>query len=127
MPGWSLPHDAYGRVRRLDCAPAASVATPVRIGVGVARTFVVAIRSGVELCAVAGLGDHRLRQYRCCDDARSENGCSKELEGRHWLCSLRVSIETTQRRSTAFSGGAIAPSGTFHNLNRNAEVDEPRL
>src|SRR3974377_2205145 len=53
MPGWSLPHNANGRVGRPDCAPAASVATPVRIGVGVAGTFIVAIRSGVEECAVA--------------------------------------------------------------------------
>jgi hypothetical protein len=80
MPGWSLPHNANGRVRRLDCAPAASVATPVRIGVGVARTSVVTIRTRVELCTVSGLGDHRLRQHRRCDEAR-EDGGSKELEG----------------------------------------------
>ena len=53
MPGRPLPYNANGRVWRLDCAPAASVATPVRIGVGVAGTFIVAIRSGVEECAVA--------------------------------------------------------------------------
>ena len=78
MPGWSLPHNANGRARHLACAPAA-LATPVRIGVGVARTFVVAIRSRVEECAVAGLGDHRLCQHRCCDDAR-ENGRSVGAE-----------------------------------------------
>jgi hypothetical protein len=67
MPGWSLPYNANGRVRRLDCAPAASVATPVRIGVGVARTIILAIRSGVELCAVTGFGNHRLRKGGSCN------------------------------------------------------------
>ena len=87
--GWSLPHNANGRVRRPDCAPAASVATPVRIGEGVAGAFVLAICIWIELCAVTGLADHRsLCQYRCCVDARSENGCSKELEGRHALFSF---------------------------------------
>ena len=89
MTGWSLPRNANGRVRCLDCAPAASVATPVRIGKGVVGAFVLAICIWIELCAVAGLADHRLRQYRCCDAAR-ENGRSKELEGRHWPCSFRV-------------------------------------
>jgi len=72
MPGSSLPHNANGRIRRLDCAPAASVATPVRIGEGVTRTFVVAIRSRIELCAVAGFGDHRLRLHRRCDEVRGD-------------------------------------------------------
>src|SRR6516225_6335801 len=60
MPGWSLPYNANGRVRRLDCAPAASVATPVRIGEGVAGAFVLAICIWIELCAVTGLVAHRL-------------------------------------------------------------------
>src|SRR6516225_9390357 len=99
MPGWSLPYNANGRVWHLDCAPAASIAAPVRIGIGVAGTFVLAICSGIELCAVTGLGDHRsLRQHRCCDDA-CEDGCSKELEGRHWLCSFSECMETTRRLS----------------------------
>src|SRR6516162_8076767 len=109
MPGWSLPHNANGRVRRLDCAPAASVATPVRIDVGVAGAFVLAIRGGVELCAVAGLGDHRsLRQRRCCDDT-CEDGRSKELEGRHWLGSFSVTHGDYAQTSIL----SAAPPGFF--------------
>src|SRR6516162_1869748 len=87
--GWSLPYNANGRVRRPDCAPAASFATEVRIGIGVARSFILAIRSGIEESAVARLLDHRLRRHRRCGEAR-QDGRSKELEGRHWLCSFRV-------------------------------------
>jgi hypothetical protein len=95
MPGSSLPHNADGRVRHLTCAPAASVATPVWIGVGVTRTFVVAIRTRVELCAVAGLVDHRLRQHRRRDEAR-EDGRSEELDiGSAPLASCMSCMETT--------------------------------
>src|SRR6516164_8550534 len=87
MPVWSLPYNANGRVRRPDCAPAASVVTPVRIE-GIAGTAVLAIRTWIELSTVAGLIDHLLRQHRCCGDA-CKNVRRKELEGRHWLCSFR--------------------------------------
>ena len=120
MPGWSLPHNANGRVRRLDCAPAASVATPVRIGEGVTRTFVVAIRGGIELCAVAGVADHRsLRQHRCCDDA-CEDGCSEELEGRIGSVPFASCMETTRRLSIGYppphldSSGMLKPGLGIH-------------
>ena len=96
MPGRSFPHNANGRVWHLDCAPAASVATPVR-GEGVTWTFIIAIRSRVDLCAVAGLVDRRLRQHRRCDEVR-EDGLSKELEGQHWLCSFNVMHGDCARR-----------------------------
>ena len=37
-----------------------------------ARAIILAIRSGIELRPIAGLGNHRLRQHRCCDDVRKK-------------------------------------------------------
>jgi hypothetical protein len=68
-------------LKRGTCAPAPSVAVPVRIGVGVARPRVLAICARVELRAITGVRYHRLRQRRCHGSLTDEGSQSRFKRG----------------------------------------------
>lgn len=85
--------------RRLRChadgfaarpAPRLLSAVEVRIGIGVARPFILAIRSGIEESAVARLLDHCLGQHGRCGQARQHSNRAKKFEGRHLVSSTAV-------------------------------------
>src|SRR5664279_2075253 len=60
----------------------------IRIGVGIARSLVLAIGVGIEKGTITGLGDYRLRQRRCGDRGRQNGHRRKKLQGRHRVSPL---------------------------------------
>jgi hypothetical protein len=66
------------------------IAVEVRIRIGVARSFILAICVRIELRAIAGFGNHRLRGNRRDDRGRQNSHHAKEPRARHCVFSSAV-------------------------------------
>ena len=96
-PGWCC--DGWSDERSVQPSSlGVALVIIVGIGVGIARTFVLAIRIGIEKRAVPGLGNHLLRRSRHCAQDRQGGRRANNLEGRHFVSPiLRLSVVASLR------------------------------
>ena len=105
MPGWSLPHDANGRVRRLDSAPAAPLLSGWR-AYSLARLMARAVRALRPAAAKYRQLGRDPRNLALVSSASSVHAAASRAQGskgpsasrRQWsACVLYVSASSSKR------------------------------